>query len=55
MSGTASSVHLAMHRSVALVTLHRPESLNSFTRAMHQQLWAVLDEVVANPDARALV
>jgi len=55
MSGTASSVHLAMHQSVALVTLHRPESLNSFTRAMHQQLWTVLNEVEANPNARALV
>ena len=55
MSGTANLVHLAMHQSVALVTLQRPESLNSFTRAMHQQLWAVLDEVEANPDARALV
>ena len=26
--------------AVALVTLNRPEALNSFTRQMHRDLWA---------------
>jgi 2-(1,2-epoxy-1,2-dihydrophenyl)acetyl-CoA isomerase len=29
--------------AVALVTLNRPEALNSFTRQMHRDLWAALD------------
>lgn len=39
---------------VATVTLNRPEKLNSFTRAMHKELGAALDEVAA-AGARALV
>lgn len=41
--------------AVALVTLNRPEALNSFTRQMHQDLWAALDRAEANPQMRALV
>lgn len=41
--------------AVALVTLNRPEALNSFTRQMHRDLWAVLDKAEANPVIRALV
>ena len=41
--------------SVALVTLNRPQALNSFTRAMHRDLWAVLDRVNADKSIRALV
>jgi 2-(1,2-epoxy-1,2-dihydrophenyl)acetyl-CoA isomerase len=40
---------------VALVTLNRPQSLNSFTRAMHQELWAALDRIEADKAVRALV
>lgn len=39
---------------VATVTLNRPEKLNSFTRAMHRELSAALDEA-AGAGARALV
>ena len=41
--------------AVAVITLNRPASLNSFTRQMHRDLWAVLDKVEANPAIRALV
>jgi len=41
--------------SVAIATLNRPESLNSFNRQMHHDLWAVLDKAQANATVRALV
>ncbi|MDM7942837.1 MAG: enoyl-CoA hydratase-related protein [Hydrogenophaga sp.] len=41
--------------AVALVTLNRPEALNSFTRQMHHDLWSALDQAEANPAVRALV
>jgi 2-(1,2-epoxy-1,2-dihydrophenyl)acetyl-CoA isomerase len=40
---------------VALVTLNRPAALNSFTRAMHEELWAVFDRIEADPSIRAMV
>ncbi|HWI80596.1 enoyl-CoA hydratase-related protein [Ramlibacter sp.] len=41
--------------AVALVTLNRPQSLNSFTRAMHRELWAALDRIEADRQVRALL
>ncbi len=41
--------------AVAVLTLNRPASLNSFTRQMHHDLWAALDKVEADPAIRALV
>lgn len=41
--------------AVALVTLNRPEALNSFTRAMHEELGAALDRIDADTSIRALV
>ena len=41
--------------AVAVITLNRPASLNSFTRQMHRDLWAALDKVEANQAIRALV
>ena len=41
--------------AVAVITLNRPTSLNSFTRQMHHDLWAALDKVEANKTIRALV
>jgi 2-(1,2-epoxy-1,2-dihydrophenyl)acetyl-CoA isomerase len=41
--------------SVALVTLNRPQALNSFTRRMHQELWDAFARVEADKSIRALV
>ena len=41
--------------AVALVTLNRPQALNSFTRQMHQDLWAVLDRIEQDKAIRAAV
>lgn len=49
------TVLYAEQGAVALLTLNRPQALNSFTRQMHQDLWAALDRAEANADVRALV
>ncbi|MFI4926629.1 MAG: enoyl-CoA hydratase-related protein [Burkholderiales bacterium] len=41
--------------SVAVVTLNRPQALNSFTRQMHRDLWAALDRINADKAIRAAV
>lgn len=41
--------------AIATVTLNRPQALNSFTRQMHRDLWAALDQAEANAAVRALV
>ena len=40
---------------VATVTLNRPERLNSFTVAMHEELRDALSRVAADDGVRALV
>ncbi|MCO4864052.1 2-(1,2-epoxy-1,2-dihydrophenyl)acetyl-CoA isomerase PaaG [Cupriavidus sp. WGlv3] len=45
---------LAWQGPVAIITLNRPDKLNSFTRAMHQALQQALDHVEAG-GARALL
>ena len=51
----ASSVLYEARGAVALVTLNRPQALNSFTRQMHHDLWAALDLAEADARIRALV
>ena len=41
--------------AVAVVTLNRPQALNSFTRRMHHALWAALDRAEGDPAVRALM
>jgi 2-(1,2-epoxy-1,2-dihydrophenyl)acetyl-CoA isomerase len=41
--------------AVALVTLNRPQALNSFTRQMHKELWEALDRIEADKAIRAMV
>ena len=50
-----SSVLYEARSAVALVTLNRPQALNSFTRQMHLDLWAALDMAEADIKIRALV
>ncbi|AUT70332.1 2-(1,2-epoxy-1,2-dihydrophenyl)acetyl-CoA isomerase PaaG [Paraburkholderia hospita] len=47
MTYEAIGVDIDAATRVATVTLNRPDKLNSFTRAMHQELSAALDEVEA--------
>ncbi|ULX55204.1 2-(1,2-epoxy-1,2-dihydrophenyl)acetyl-CoA isomerase [Cupriavidus taiwanensis] len=47
-------IMLAWQGPVAIITLNRPDKLNSFTRAMHQALQQALDHVEAG-GARALL
>ena len=51
----ASSVLYETRGAVALVTLNRPQALNSFTRQMHHDLWTALDLAEADLTIRALV
>ena len=50
---TAASVLYEERGAVALVTLNRPHTLNSFTREMHHALWAALEHAESNPAIRA--
>jgi 2-(1,2-epoxy-1,2-dihydrophenyl)acetyl-CoA isomerase len=52
---TEETVRYETRGAVALVTLNRPQALNSFTRQMHRDLWAALDRVEADKSVRALV
>ncbi|AXF00344.1 2-(1,2-epoxy-1,2-dihydrophenyl)acetyl-CoA isomerase PaaG [Paraburkholderia hospita] len=54
MTYEAIGVDIDAATRVATVTLNRPDKLNSFTRAMHQELSAALDEVEA-AGTRALI
>ena len=46
------TILLDVRDSIARITLNRPDRLNSFTRAMHEELQAALDEA---KDARVLI
>jgi len=49
------SVTFEKRGAVALVTLNRPQALNSFTRQMHHDLWAAFEKAVAeDPLAAAM-
>ena len=52
---TEQAVLYEQRGAIALVTLNRPQALNSFTRRMHEELWAALDRVEQDRAVRALV
>lgn len=41
--------------SVAILTLNRPQALNSFTRQMHRDLWSAFDRINGDKAVRAAV
>lgn len=49
------TVRLDMAEGVATLTLNRPDRLNSFTVAMHEEVRAALDAVAADSSARCLL
>jgi 2-(1,2-epoxy-1,2-dihydrophenyl)acetyl-CoA isomerase len=49
------TVLFELRASVALVTLNRPQALNSFTRQMHEELRAALDRIAGDKSIRATV
>jgi 2-(1,2-epoxy-1,2-dihydrophenyl)acetyl-CoA isomerase len=55
MTDITETVLYEVRGAVALVTLNRPQALNSFTREMHHSLWRAFDQAEANPAVRALV
>ena len=55
MSSTFQSIRLEVEAGVATLTLNRPERLNSFTDAMHDELRSALDTVRSSRAVRALV
>lgn len=52
---TEATVLYSTQGAVALITLNRPQALNSFTRQMYGELTAALDRAEADPAIRALV
>jgi len=52
---TDTTVLYEARGAVALITLNRPQALNSFTRRMHADLWAALDRAEADAAIRAIV
>jgi len=54
-SMSESTVLYEERGAVGVVTLNRPQALNSFTRQMHHELWAALDQAEAHKGIRALV
>src|SRR5436190_22624686 len=52
---TEKTVLYETRGAVALITLNRPQALNSFTRQMHRELWEAFDRIEADKAVRALV
>ena len=52
---TDPTVLYATQGAVALITLNRPQAMNSFTRHMHAELWSALDRIEADASIRAAV
>jgi 2-(1,2-epoxy-1,2-dihydrophenyl)acetyl-CoA isomerase len=52
---TEQNVLYEARGAVALLTLNRPQALNSLTRQMHRELWAAFDRLEADRSIRAAV
>ena len=49
------SIQYAVTNGVAVLTLNRPETLNSFTVAMHLEVQLAMQDVRTNPEVRCLL
>ena len=49
------SIQYAVANGVAVLTLNRPETLNSFTVAMHREVQVAMQDVRTNPEVRCLL
>lgn len=50
-----NSIRLEIKANIAILTLNRPDSLNSFTTAMHGEVWAALDRIERDEKVRVLI
>src|SRR5262252_2847894 len=55
MATSFENIRLESDAGVATLTLHRPDRLNSFTVAMHEEIQSALNQIRADPGARCLV
>jgi len=52
---TYETIRFTIANGIAVLTLNRPERLNSFTQAMHREVRAALDQVQADKSVRVLL
>jgi 2-(1,2-epoxy-1,2-dihydrophenyl)acetyl-CoA isomerase len=52
---TYESIQFTIDKGIALLTLNRPDRLNSFTQAMHGEVRDALDQLQADKSVRVLV
>ncbi|SFD17511.1 2-(1,2-epoxy-1,2-dihydrophenyl)acetyl-CoA isomerase PaaG [Massilia yuzhufengensis] len=52
---TYESIEFSINNGIALLTLNRPDRLNSFTQAMHLEVRDALDQLQADKSVRVLV
>ncbi len=50
-----STILFALERGIARLTLNRPDKLNSFNTAMHEEVHAVLDQIAGDASVRVLL
>lgn len=55
MASISEQVATAVQRGIGTITLHRPERLNALTWTIMDQIRAVIEELCARADVRALV
>ena len=52
---TYETIQFNIDKGIAVLTLNRPDRLNSFTQAMHREVRAALDQVQADKTVRVLL
>jgi 2-(1,2-epoxy-1,2-dihydrophenyl)acetyl-CoA isomerase len=52
---TYETIQFKIDNGIAVLTLNRPDRLNSFTQAMHREVRAALDQVQADTSVRVLL